>query len=114
MKTEKIYDSKLEVELEMLIGENAQDNWDIIDKAESFDLWFHLDDHPSCHIILKLPDKHSKCNKQTLFHCASICKQKSKLKNEKKVSVIYTQRSNITKGDKPGMVYTNKTNKLTI
>jgi len=35
----------------ILLGENAQDNWDIID-FESNHIWLHLDSFPSCHVII--------------------------------------------------------------
>ena len=34
------------------IGQNAKENWDLIDNSESFDLWFHLDLFPSPHVII--------------------------------------------------------------
>jgi predicted ribosome quality control (RQC) complex YloA/Tae2 family protein len=114
MKTLLVYDSKLEQELEILLGQNAQDNWDIIDKADPYDIWFHVEDHPSCHVILRLPDNKAIYNKQTLTYCASICKEHSKFKDYKKISIIYTQIKNITKGDKPGLVHPKKLSKIII
>ena len=35
------------------VGQNAKENWELIDEADDFDLWFHLDDKPSGHVIIK-------------------------------------------------------------
>lgn len=37
----------------IIIGENAKDNWNIIDMADQNDIWFHINNIPSPHIILK-------------------------------------------------------------
>jgi predicted ribosome quality control (RQC) complex YloA/Tae2 family protein len=114
MKIDKFYDKKNNIELKIYIGENASDNWKIIDNSNHFDIWFHLLGSPSSHVILHLPDKHFKCDSKALLYCANLVKHKSKLKMEKKVPVIYTFISNIKKGKEIGSVTTIKTNKLLI
>lgn len=116
MKEEFIVDNKIEKEMIYWIGENAQDNWDIIDKSDQKDIWFHLSNHPSAHIILRMngiPLK--KISKRTLIHCAVQCKKHSKfsdISNKQKIYVIYTEIKNVSKADKPGAVYTKKENYL--
>ena len=122
MKVEVIYDSKIERDITYWIGENAQDNWDMIDKSEQNDIWFHLDGHPSTHVILKIADLGKnmlkKISKQTLIHCAVQCKLHSKFgeisSNKQKMKVIYTEVKNVSKADKLGSVYTKKENYLSI
>jgi predicted ribosome quality control (RQC) complex YloA/Tae2 family protein len=105
--TNKIYSIK--------VGETAQDNWDIIGDAENSDIWFHVDKFPSCHVILETDSTQlKKIHRSVLNYCASLCKEGSKQKNAKKVSIIYTEVKNVTinkKGD-VGSVFTRKTNKL--
>jgi predicted ribosome quality control (RQC) complex YloA/Tae2 family protein len=108
MKPDSILDSKCKRELDISIGCSAQDNWDIIDAAGQHDYWFHLQDNPSCHVILHVPSKKTEIDKQTLIHCAMLCKQNSKYANQKNVKIIYTQRRNISKGDAIGSVHTKK------
>jgi predicted ribosome quality control (RQC) complex YloA/Tae2 family protein len=108
MKELKVHDTKCDQELKILIGENAKDNWKIIDLSSQFDIWFHVENHPSCHVILQLPDKNTEYNKQSLIHCANLCKQNSKFKDLKKVTIIYTEIKNITKGKDPGSVILKK------
>ena|ERR1700744_1475363 len=114
MKIQNIFDTKCEKELTIWIGTDAQDNWDIIDKASQFDYWFHLDDKPSCHVILRLPDKKTKVNKQSLIHCAALCKENSKYKDHKKITVIYTEIKNISKGEDVGSVFTKRVNRIIV
>lgn len=113
MKTFKIIDNNLESELDVFLGENAQDNWDIIDISSQNDIWFHLDDKPSPHVVLKIPDNlKKKVHKQTILYCGMICKQYSKYDNHKNISIIYTEIKNVTKGKEIGSVFTKKTQKF--
>jgi predicted ribosome quality control (RQC) complex YloA/Tae2 family protein len=119
MKEEHITDNKSNIEFTYWIGESAQDNWDIIDKADPNDIWFHLADHPSAHVILRMPEKMTlkKMSKQTLIHCAVQCKLHSKFSNistKNKMKVIYTEIKNVSKADKPGAVYTKKENDVKV
>ena len=104
---------KTELDLEYWIGQNAQDNWNSIGKANPHDLWFHLDSHPSAHVILRLPDgvTSKDLSPQTLAHCGYECKANSKLakvSDKQKVSIIYTEIQNLTLGSDVGSVYTKK------
>lgn len=114
MKTFNVFDTKCNKELTIWVGENAQDNWDILSKAHPYDFWFHLEDKPSCHVILCLPDKKTKINKQSIIHCAALCKEHSKFKDQKKISVIYTEKKHVTKGEDIGSVYTTRINKIIV
>lgn len=93
------------------IGKNAQENWDIIDAASSEDIWFHIEDYPSPHVILKIPDdyKLKKIPKKILIQCALKCKIHSKYNNVKNINIIYTKIKNIKKGDYVGSVITSNT-----
>lgn len=112
MREYKIYDNKINIELTYLIGSSAQENWDLIDIASQKDVWFHLSQLSSPHVILIIPInvKMSDISKQTLLHCGLACKNNSKYKNLKNVKIIYTEIKNIKKGDNIGQVTTKKTN----
>lgn len=114
MKLDYVYDEICNSELEIRIGQNAQDNWNIIDQANKHDMWFHLEGKPSCHVILQLPSHKSVVNKKTLNYCANICKANSKFSNHKNIEVIYTEIKYITKGDDVGSVHTKKTKSITV
>lgn len=94
------------------IGKNAQENWDIISESSQNDMWFHLGGSmPSPHVVLIIPEnfKLKKIPTKIITECGSLCKKHSKFANIKKVSVIYTEIKNVTKGETVGSVYTKKT-----
>ena len=85
-------------------GENAQDNWDIIDNAKKANngkqyIWFHLKDHSSTHIILLLENdeiytSNQRQIKNLIIECALLCVEHSKNKSR---TVIYTEIKNVKK-----------------
>jgi len=72
-------------------GKNAQGNFDIIDMAFPEDIWFHLSNHPSSHVIActKEISMNKKQKQQVITQGALLCKQVSKEK--KSVEVTYTK-----------------------
>ena len=105
MKTHIILIPKLNQEITFIIGSNAQDNVNIIQAADPNDIWFHIADYPSAHIIAHLPYK---LNKKSLIPIikqgAVLCKQVSKYANQKNLSITYTPVSNINLTDILGTV----------
>lgn len=95
------------------VGVSAQDNWNIIDNSEENDIWFHVDDYPSCHVVLSIDDM-NKPPKSVIKYCATLCKQGSKVKNSKNVKIIYTEIKNVQKDVTVGSVTTKKTKCLRI
>jgi len=99
------------------VGESAQDNWDIIEAADNSDIWFHVNDIPSCHVVLEADGMLlSKIHVAVLKYCAALCKAGSKRANFKAVTVIYTEIRNvrIDKKGAVGSVFTAKTQKLVV
>lgn len=79
------------------IGQNANENWKLIDESPQNSYWFHLASLPSCHVV---------CDDNTkLQTCAELCKAHSKYKKFSKVKINYTKISNITKGYQTGSVF---------
>lgn len=90
------------------IGQNAKENWNLIDNSEPFDLWFHLDNYPSSHVIIAQDissDPDIFYPNQILVLAANYCKTYSKQKNSLKVKIVYTQIKNLTKGKEIGSVF---------
>jgi predicted ribosome quality control (RQC) complex YloA/Tae2 family protein len=107
MKIESRHIQSLNREITYLVGTNAQDNFDIIDESDEDDLWFHISDYSSCHVIAKMPqditlDKKQKL--QIIKQGALICKQNSKYKSEPNLDIIYTNISNVIKTNVIGQV----------
>ena len=85
------------------IGENQEDNSDIIKKSKQNDIWFHLAEFPSCHVIMSADSKHA-ITKKMIVYCANLVKENSRYKNLKNLRVNYCQIKNIKKTDTKGKV----------
>lgn len=109
MKVEKFLNE--EGEWTIIIGKNKEENWQIIDEAEPTDIWFHVQDIPSCHVILKNTEKLTNIGRDVLKRCGLLCKMNSKAKTEKKTIIMYTPVEFVEKTDYVGEVnvYTFKT-----
>lgn len=90
------------------IGQNKQDNYDIIDQSIATDIWFHVDGMPSGHIILKTIEKINSIPYQVIKRCAYLCKINSKAKKLGSCNIIYTTMDNITKTGVVGQVNVSK------
>tara|TARA_B100001093_G_C26478614_1_gene863848 strand:- start:42 stop:368 length:327 start_codon:yes stop_codon:yes gene_type:complete len=90
----------LENNLNIIIGQNAIDNWKIIDYAKSDWYWFHLKSFPSSHVILCS----SNPNQYSINEAANYCKSFTKYKNVPNIKVSYCKIRNIQKTNKPGQV----------
>lgn len=116
----------LKVNVIYKIGKNAENNFEIIDQSDKHDLWFHIKNTSSCHVIAclknikfdryddELPNYYDidfdsldkKQKQQIVKQGALICKQFSKLKNQKNVDVIYTKIEDVHKTNVMGSVNT--------
>ena len=89
------------------IGRDRHDNWALIDSAEPWDIWFHVDGAPSSHVVLKM-DVFAGDIRQipaaVLKRGAGLCKEHSSSKSMAKCAVIYTRIENLKKGREVGSV----------
>lgn len=97
--------------IEFRVGQHAQENFDLIDDSGPDDLWFHISQESSCHVVATIPHKDGvgmnydkKTLKKIAIQGAVICKQCSRYKSEKNVSVIYTQIKHVEKKGHIGSV----------
>jgi len=114
--------------IEFRVGQNAKENFDLIDDSEADDIWFHISqglNNPttnfvdalrasrkfgqasSCHVVARIPtDKNydKKILKKIAVQGAVICKQYSKYKSDGGVHVIYTKIQNVVKTPTIGAV----------
>ena len=106
---------QLQIEVEYVVGKNADENFELIDDAEDYHIRFHVKGHSSSHVIAKLEDDLKKKDLRYIIKQGAIlCKQYSKLSSSKNVEIIYTQIKNITKMDIPGSVCTQNEKTITI
>jgi predicted ribosome quality control (RQC) complex YloA/Tae2 family protein len=92
------------------IGQNAADNFDVIDKAESnTDLWFHAAAESSCHVVAILPSSvplDKKTYRQMVKRGALLCKQHTnKIRSVDKTAIVYAPILNVKKGAVIGQVF---------
>ena len=117
MKTQVVYLDNIKKEITYLIGENAADNFAVIDASDfKTDIWFHSKEGSSCHVVAKIPN-HQQLNKKELMTICKkgglLCKLNTpKLKKQSNVEIIYTKTCNITKTNIDGLVHTTETKTL--
>jgi predicted ribosome quality control (RQC) complex YloA/Tae2 family protein len=105
----KIYSNIIigDINYTIKIGKNAKENWNLIDNSELFDLWFHLDDCPSAHVVISQDIKINYdifYSNQIILLASEYCKANSKIKNKGKNKIIYTEIKNLKKGKEIGSV----------
>jgi predicted ribosome quality control (RQC) complex YloA/Tae2 family protein len=124
----------LKINVVYKVGKNAHNNFELIDQAHPNDIWFHLKDVSSCHVIAclkniryttrndELPNYYDidfdtldkKDKQQIITQGALLCKQFSKLKSEKNVEIIYTKIEDVHKTNVAGSVLTTNNKVITI
>lgn len=113
----QLFIPSLNQEISYSIGKNAKDNFDIIDNSHDNDIWFHLDNTSSSHVIAHISNFEKldkKQLRQVVTQGAILCKTNSKRKSEKNVEVNYTFIKNITKTDTPGTVISSNVKSIKI
>jgi predicted ribosome quality control (RQC) complex YloA/Tae2 family protein len=120
MKTQVVYFDNIKKEITYLIGENAADNFVVIDASDNpkTDIWFHAREGSSCHVVAKIPGEQQLNKKELLTICKKgglLCKLNTpKLKKQKNVEIIYTKIGNVTKTNIDGLVHTTETKTKTL
>jgi len=89
----------------ILIGTTKYENFQLIDESFNSDVWFHIQNEPSCHVILKHSGSVRELPKQVIKRCAYLCKINSKAKTQPHTTVIYTALENVVKTDVIGQVH---------
>lgn len=102
------YIDSAKTDIEFRGGQNAQENWTLVDTSDATDLWFHHGDAASCHVVARIPnakllqDKNVK--RKIAVQGALLCKQWSKYKSDRHVPIMYTTMQHVTKSDRVGTV----------
>lgn len=84
------------------IGQNAKENWHLLDEAKSNNIFFHLSSFPSGYVILEYEGA---LTPFMLHTAAQTCKNGTKYCNVNNLKVDWCRCDNIKKGDKVGEVY---------
>ena len=105
------YIDAIKEHIEFRVGQNAKENFDLIDDSKTDDIWFHINQASSCHVVANIPlDKNydKKILKKIAVQGAVICKQYSRYKSETSSCVMYTPIKNVKKGGSIGSVYVDE------
>jgi len=97
-------------EFTCLIGQNAKENWALLDKAEENHWFFHLTSFPSCYVIWECKEDIPSDN--VLIRLAQICLDNTKYRRLKDVKVDYTRCKNVRKGEEIGEIEYRSTRKV--
>ena len=117
MKTITKFIDSLQIYVDFIVGGNAQENHNIIDDANPHDIWFHLNNVSSCHVICKIPENieiNKKAQLKIAKQGALICKENSRYYKEKNIEINYTKIIYVTKLETPGAVTIKNEKKIII
>lgn len=89
----------IEDDVQYFIGRNAKDNDLLFDKMNDDDLWFHLDNRPSCHVYIKKND--SEFTRESISRAVQLTREYSKC-FDSKVKVCYLEKKFLNKTKVPG------------
>jgi predicted ribosome quality control (RQC) complex YloA/Tae2 family protein len=93
--------------LKIYVGRDGADNdRTTFDFARPYELWFHTQQCPGSHVVIKFPNKSFVPSKLEIGETAAIAAWFSKARNDSLVPVIYTERRHVRKPRKakPGLV----------
>ncbi|MBR5304393.1 MAG: NFACT family protein [Candidatus Gastranaerophilales bacterium] len=100
---------------EIYIGKNNKQNDFLISKiASGEDLWFHGQNFPSSHVILKVANNKKEPTPDILEFCAKLTKENSKARDGGKASIIMTKRKNLKKPPNTYLGYVTYKNEIEI
>ena len=108
MIEKSVYFDRLGFAVQYFIGQNAKDNFDILDLASPDDWWFHVLNKPSCHVIAKLPGKLDRHDLRFVKkQGAVLCRQhsSSSIADSSKEKIMYAKVKYVQKTDIVGQVH---------
>ena len=84
---------------------------ELIAASQPDDVWFHIRDRPSCHVVATMPSD-KKIDKKQLrkiaVQGAVVCKQFSKYKSDHNVAVMYAPIAHVAMTETVGSVVVDK------
>ncbi len=108
---------RLSTGLKLLVGRQGADNdRTTFDHARPYELWFHTQQCPGSHVVIKFPNKSFVPSKAEIEEAASVAAFHSKARHDSLVPVIYTERRYVRKPRKakPGLVTVQREKSLMV
>jgi predicted ribosome quality control (RQC) complex YloA/Tae2 family protein len=102
---------------EILVGRNNKENDYLTFKfARPDDLWFHAQDVPGSHVLLRKKDKKTEPSSSDIKEAAQVAAYYSKARGEKKAAVVYTQAKYVRKPKrgKPGLALVEREKSMVV
>lgn len=93
--------------LRVFVGRDGADNdRTTFEFAKPYELWFHTQQCPGSHVVMKYPNKSFEPSSNEIAETAALAAWHSKARNDSLVPVIYTERRHVRKPRKakPGLV----------
>jgi hypothetical protein len=96
-----------------IVGKNKIENWKLLEESKEnkennhYIFFFHLTHFPSCYVFLYTQNDSKELKKELekeIIEASIICKNHTKYKNLRNLSVDYTDINNIIKGEEIGEV----------
>lgn len=113
MRRQSIYIDELQVDFEVLIGQSKEENDALVRSGHPQDVWFHLANMSSCHIVLKCGQHTNIIPKRYLNKVACMFREyKNNLPS--RYSVIYTEIKNVRPSGELGQVTTVQTRTIRV
>lgn len=100
-------DANPEPETEFHIGKNAKDNTQLVLSSEPLDVWFHIADFPSAHLVYHNTERaalDTLRSNGTIYRMAVELKKWSKYRKYPNIKVIYCYVQDVTLTSTPGRV----------
>ena len=102
---------------EILVGRNNKENDNLTFKlARPDDLWFHAQDVPGSHVLLRKKEKKTEPSQSDIREAAQLAAHFSKARGEKKAAVVYTQAKYVRKPKKgkPGLALVEREKSIVV
>ena len=102
---------------EILVGRNNKENDYLTFRfARPDDLWFHAQDVPGSHVLLRKKEKKTEPSQSDIRESAQVAAYFSKARGEKKAAVIYTQAKYVRKPKrgKPGLALVEREKSIVV
>jgi predicted ribosome quality control (RQC) complex YloA/Tae2 family protein len=96
------------------IGRNKTENDHLVKASAKTDIWFHVNNSSSSHVVLLNNEQLNKIPKQVIKRCACLCKSNSSSKSDSKCEIIYTEMANVTPTEHEGQVTLNGLSKIVV
>jgi len=98
---------RLSTGLTVYVGRDGADNdRTTFEFTKPYELWFHAQQCPGSHVVMKYPNKSFQPTRREIEEAASLAAYHSKARNDSLVPVVYTERRHVRKPRKakPGLV----------